>query len=96
MHAMICRWPSNFDRCRIIRPLLHTSDGTAAIEYALILGILATGMLVSIQSVGSGTNSLFQVLSRELLSTDSAGRSAVSAPTSNLLQAPPSFVETAD
>ena len=96
MHALIRHWPFKFDRSRINLPLLHTSDGSAAIEYALMLGILAAGMLVSIQSVGSGTNSLFRMVSRELLSTDSAGRSGFSAPSSHSLQAPPSFVETAE
>jgi Flp pilus assembly pilin Flp len=96
MHALIRHWPFKFDRSGINLPLLHASDGSAAIEYAIMLGILVAGMLVSIQSVGSGTNSLLQMVSRELLSTDAPTGSGFSSPGRGAFQAPTSIASAAD
>lgn len=91
MYALIRHWPFKFDRTGINLPLLHASDGSAAIEYAIMLGILVAGMLVSIQSVGSGTTSLFQMVSRELLSTGAPTGSGFASPGKEGLQAPTSI-----
>lgn len=76
--------------------LLRQSEGAAAVEYAVLLALLVAGMLVSIQSVGSGTNSLLQMVSRELLSTDAPTGSGFSSPGRGAFQAPTSIASAAD
>jgi Flp pilus assembly pilin Flp len=60
--------------------LLRQSEGAAAVEYAVLLALLIAGMLASIQTVGSQTNSLLRLVTSSLFSSgqQSAGAAAMS------------------
>lgn len=60
--------------CRLKRRagLIYQSEGSTAVEYSIMLALVVGGLLASTQAVGSGTNSLFKMVSSELSSVGSS------------------------
>jgi len=81
---------------------LRQSEGAVAVEYAVMLALLAAGMLVSIQAVGSQTNSLLRFVSGSLFSSgnqtgEGASMNPTARPPGSLpMRAPTSIAETAN
>lgn len=91
MLAPIRRYLGNFCHLKLNPRLLYQSEGSAVVEYAIIMGLLVASLLISIQSVGSRTSTLFRMVSGELLSTGSQGGGAWSSVGKESLQAPTSI-----
>ena len=47
-----------------LRRLLTDDDGPTAVEYAVLLGLIASVMFIAISNVGSGANTVFQNVSQ--------------------------------
>lgn len=57
-------WKSRLHR------FLRSEDGPAAVEYAVLLALILTGIIASVSSFGAGTGGMFSTVNGELNNTN--------------------------
>ena len=50
----------------VLRKLVESDGGVTAMEYALLGGLIAVVIIVSVSSVGTGVNSLFAYVAQRM------------------------------